>query len=139
MASAQNHVYPVRGPHWERGPVGSFGAPRSGGRIHQGFDIVARCGTPVLAAHGGRVVRNAYDPVLYGHLVIVRARKEHRDYWYAHLAHRPRLGRTVRTGRRIGRVGASGNARTVGCMLHFELRIRGRAVDPAPALRRWAP
>lgn len=132
-------MFPVRGPHWDRGPVGHFGAPRSGGRIHQGFDIMARCGTPVVAAHGGVVVRNFYDPVLYGHLLIIRVRPEHRDYWYAHLAHRPRVPGLVRTGQRIGRVGASGNARTVGCQLHFEIRVKGRPIDPAPKLRRWSP
>jgi murein DD-endopeptidase MepM/ murein hydrolase activator NlpD len=131
-ARAQDHVFPVRGPHWERGPIGEFGAPRSGGRRHEGFDIVARCGTPVVAARGGRVVKNVYDPVLYGNLVIVRNHRVHRDYWYAHLAHRSRAHGRVQTGQRIGRVGASGNARTVGCHLHFEIRVRGRPINPAP-------
>src|SRR3954466_2836238 len=90
-ASAQNHAFPVRGPHWDRGPIGHFGAPRSGGRTHQGLDIMARCGTPVVAARRGRVVKNIYDPVLYGYLVIVRNHGLHRDYWYAHLAHRSRV------------------------------------------------
>jgi Peptidase family M23 len=134
-----SHYYPVRGPHWTRGPTGEFGAPRSGGRRHEGFDVAAACGTPLVAARAGRVKRNTYDPVLYGHLLIVHGRKSHRDYWYAHLAHRSRLrrGSTVRTGQRIGRVGASGNARTVGCHLHFEIHSRGRPIDPKPALRSW--
>jgi murein DD-endopeptidase MepM/ murein hydrolase activator NlpD len=133
------HYYPVRGPHWERGPIGDFGAPRSGGRIHEGFDVVAGCGTPVAAARAGRVRRNVYDPVLYGNLLIVHGRKSHRDYWYAHLRRRPRLrsGDTVRTGERIGRVGATGNARSVGCHLHFEIRSRGRPIDPKPELYAW--
>src|SRR5262249_49947868 len=41
------HFFPVRGPHGARGPVGDFGAPRNGGRVHKGFDITARCGTPL--------------------------------------------------------------------------------------------
>ena len=40
----RGHVYPVRGGHWFRGPVGSFGAPRNGGRTHEGFDINATTG-----------------------------------------------------------------------------------------------
>ena len=36
-----SHVFPVAGAHWARGPIGEFGAPRSGGRTHEGFDIVA--------------------------------------------------------------------------------------------------
>ena len=43
------HVFPVQGPHGVRGAIGEFGAPRSGGRIHEGFDIVAACGTELVA------------------------------------------------------------------------------------------
>ena len=35
------------------------------------------------------------------------------------------------------RLGATGNARTVGCHLHFEIHVRGRPIDPVPALARW--
>ena len=52
---------------------------------------------------------------------------------YAHLSQvGVRLGQTVQTGWRIGRVGATGYA--TGAHLHFELRVRGAAVDPLPAL-----
>jgi murein DD-endopeptidase MepM/ murein hydrolase activator NlpD len=43
----------------------------------------------------------------------------------------------VRTGQRLGGVGRTGNARTVGCHLHFEMHVHGKPVDPEPALRRW--
>jgi len=134
-----SHVYPIRGPHHDRGAEGAFGVRRSGGRIHQGFDVFAPCGTPVVAARGGRVVRVIYDPVLYGNMVVIRGAHTHRDYWYAHLLRAPRLraGEHVLTGRRIGSVGATGNARTIGCQLHFELRPRGRPIDPAPFLHAW--
>ena len=49
----RRHIYPVRGRHWFRGPIGRFGAGRSGGRTHEGFDINARCGTRVVAARAG--------------------------------------------------------------------------------------
>jgi murein DD-endopeptidase MepM/ murein hydrolase activator NlpD len=134
-----SHYFPVRGQHFERGAIGLFGAPRSGGRTHEGFDVVAACGTPLAAARGGRVVKSVYDPVLYGNLLIVRSGATHRDYWYAHLARRSRFGRgaRVRTGERIGRVGATGNARTVGCHLHFEIHAHGRPLDPARELHAW--
>jgi murein DD-endopeptidase MepM/ murein hydrolase activator NlpD len=135
----RSHVYPIRGAHADRGPIGRFGVGRSGGRTHEGYDVNAACGTPLVAARGGRVVRSDYDPVLYGNVVIVRGDHTRRDYWYAHLQ-RPsalHVGDHVRTGGRIGRVGATGNARTVGCHLHFELHVRGVAVDPAPELHAW--
>ena len=138
--SLYGHFFPVRGPHWTRGASGEFGAPRRlGDHTHDGFDIAAACGVPVVAARGGRVKRNIYDPVRYGYLVVIRGRKSNRDYWYSHLRRRPQLrrGDRVRTGQRLGRVGDTGNARTVGCHLHFEIRPRGRPVDPKPALRRW--
>jgi len=134
-----SHAYPIRGRHADRGAAGAFGVGRNGGRRHEGFDVNAACGTPLVAARGGRVVRAGYDPVLYGNFVIVRGERTRRDYWYSHLLHTTRLrgGDRVRTGQRIGSVGATGNARTIGCHLHFEIHSRGRPIDPAPELHRW--
>ena len=135
----RSHIYPIRGRHAERGPVGAFGVARNGGRTHEGFDVNAACGTPVVAARGGVVTRADYDPVLYGNIVIVRGERTQRDYWYGHLlrASRLRPGDRVSTSQRIGSIGATGNARTIGCHLHFEIRSRGRPVDPAAQLRAW--
>jgi murein DD-endopeptidase MepM/ murein hydrolase activator NlpD len=132
-------IFPVRGPHHDRGPVGDFGALRSGGRTHEGFDIVAACGTPLVAARGGKVLQNDFDPVLDGNEILIHARGTGRNYRYSHLLKPaiPPVGEVVRTGQRIGSVGKTGNAVTVGCHLHFEMRIHGRAVDPEPALRKW--
>jgi murein DD-endopeptidase MepM/ murein hydrolase activator NlpD len=135
----RGHVFPVRGPHGERGPVGEFGAPRSGGRTHEGFDITAPCGTKLVAARGGRVLQNRFDPVLDGNEVLIHARGTGLNYRYSHLR-KPAvvdIGEVVRTGQRIGGVGKTGNAVSVGCHLHFEMRMQGVAVDPEPALRRW--
>lgn len=136
----RGHMYPIRGPHRDRDGIGYFGAPRNGGRTHEGFDVNAPCGVPMAAARAGIVVRSRYDPVLYGHEVIVRGRPGGRAYRYAHLRDRPlvRRGDRVRTGQRIGYVGATGNARSVGCHLHFELRSHtGRLLDPEPFLHTW--
>jgi len=134
-----SHVFPVAGPHWLRGAIGEFGAPRSGGRSHEGFDLVAACGTPLVAVRGGRVLRTGYDPVLYGNYLLIHGEGERRSYFYAHLPRSSPLqrGDLVRTGQRVGAVGDTGNARTVGCHLHFEIHVGGRPVDPEPALRRW--
>src|SRR3954468_10095476 len=53
-----DHVFPVQGPHGNRGGIGEFGAPRSGGRTHEGFDIVAACNTPLVAVRNGKVLRS---------------------------------------------------------------------------------
>jgi murein DD-endopeptidase MepM/ murein hydrolase activator NlpD len=100
---------------------------------------MAPCGTPLVAARGGRVRRAGYDPVLYGNNVLIHGAGETRSYFYAHLRRPAAVGRgdRVSTGERIGTVGATGNARTVGCHLHFEIHVRGRPIDPEPALRRW--
>ncbi|HEX6944901.1 MAG TPA: peptidoglycan DD-metalloendopeptidase family protein [Casimicrobiaceae bacterium] len=136
----RGHMYPIRGPHRDRGGIGFFGAPRNGGRTHEGFDVNAACGTRLAAARAGRVTRSRYDPVLYGNEVIVRGWLDGRAYRYAHLRDTPLVGRGdwVRTGQRIGYVGDTGNARTVGCHLHFELRSRtGGLLDPEPFLHAW--
>ena len=133
------HVFPVAGPHGTRGAIGEFGAPRSGGRTHEGFDIVAACGTELVAARDGRVRRTGFDPELYGNYVLIHGAEERRSYFYAHLR-RPatvKKGEVLWTGERIGAVGETGNAHTVGSHLHFEIHVNGRPIDPEPLLRRW--
>jgi len=135
--------FPVRGPHDYGGPVQRFGAPRSGRRVHQGQDVFAPCGTRVAAARGGHVQARGTDPVLYGNWVVIDARGTRTDYRYAHLRHPASVhdGERVRTDDEVGRIGRTGNARSVGCMLHFEVWPhgwnRGHPIDPLPILRRW--
>ncbi|HEY1854520.1 MAG TPA: M23 family metallopeptidase [Solirubrobacterales bacterium] len=133
------HVFPVQAPHGERGPVGEFGAPRDGGRVHEGFDILARCGAEVVAAVTGKVRRTGYDPVLYGNYLEIHGQGEDRSYFYAHLKVPPFVhdGQRVWAGERVGVVGKTGNARTVGCQLHFEIHVNGVPINPKPALERW--
>jgi murein DD-endopeptidase MepM/ murein hydrolase activator NlpD len=50
---------------------------------------------------------------------------------------RPALVHRGDTGERVGAVGETGNAISVGCHLHFEIHVRGGPIDPEPALRRW--
>jgi peptidoglycan hydrolase-like protein with peptidoglycan-binding domain len=115
-----------------RAPVGDRFGPR-GARFHAGLDLPAPYGARVRAAAAGRVVRAGWDSGGYGYLVVVRHRRRVRTF-YAHLSHiNVRRGERVRAGARVGRVGASGEA--TGPHLHFEVRRRGAAVDPLPALR----
>ncbi len=112
-------------------PTDRFG-PR-GNRFHTGLDFPAPHGTAVRAAARGRVVKAGWDAGGYGRLVIVRHRYG-AETWYAHLARvTVRRGARVAAGRRVGTVGATGTA--TGPHLHFEVRVRGAAVNPLPALR----
>jgi murein DD-endopeptidase MepM/ murein hydrolase activator NlpD len=131
--------FPVRGSHGARGPVGDFNAPRDGGRRHKGFDITASCGTPLAAARTGIVTQRAYDRRLDGNFIVIKGVGERRQYLYAHMLHPSRFhrGDLVHVGQFVGRVGRTGNARTVGCHLHFELHLRGRPINPEPSLRGW--
>lgn len=135
----RGHQFPVAARHGKRGYIGRFGAPRTGGRTHHGFDITARCGSPLVAVRAGTIFRKAYDPRLDGHYVVLKGEGERRLYRYSHLR-RPapvRRGQKVRAGRRLGSVGQTGNAASTPCHLHFELRTRGRLRDPEPFLRAW--
>jgi hypothetical protein len=135
-----DHRFPVAGPH----TYGDrFGEPRSGGRVHQGQDVPAACGTPLLAARGGHVQARGYSDALYGYWLLIDGLATRRDYFYSHLqAPAPADdGARVRTGEPIGRVGKTGNARSEFCQLHFELWPRGyrhgRPADPLAALHDW--
>jgi murein DD-endopeptidase MepM/ murein hydrolase activator NlpD len=135
-----DHRFPVSGPH----SYGDrFGVPRSGGRTHEGQDVVADCGTRLVAARGGRVQARGYSDALYGFWVLIDGRGTRRDYFYSHLREATPLddGARVRTGEPVGSVGKTGNARGEFCQLHFELWPRGyrhgAPKDPLGALRRW--
>jgi peptidoglycan hydrolase-like protein with peptidoglycan-binding domain len=113
-------------------PVGDRFGPR-GNRFHAGLDFPASYGARVWAAKKGRVVKAGWSSGGFGYLVVIRHRRHVRTM-YAHLSHiGVRRGERVVAGERIGRVGASGEA--TGPHLHFEVRRRGAAVDPLPALR----
>jgi murein DD-endopeptidase MepM/ murein hydrolase activator NlpD len=115
-----------------------YGADRDGGRRrHEGLDIFAARGTPVLAAADG-VIRSTRPNNLGGTVVWLRDDLD-RTHYYAHLeSHAVRRGLTVRAGDTIGFVGNSGNARTTPPHLHFGLYARG-SFDPYPALFRHPP
>jgi murein DD-endopeptidase MepM/ murein hydrolase activator NlpD len=107
--------FPVRGRHTYGDGVG---APRSG-HTHQGQDVFAACGTPLVAARGGRVQAKSFQSAA-GYYVVIDGKGTGHDYAYMHLRRRASVtrGERVRTGERIGLVGESGNAS--GCHLHFE-------------------
>jgi murein DD-endopeptidase MepM/ murein hydrolase activator NlpD len=111
--------------------VGSpFGA--RGGRSHEGIDLPAPTGTPVLAAAGGDVVYAGDGIRGYGNLVVL----QHPGDMLTVYAHNSALfvaqGQTVRAGERIALVGQTGHA--TGPHLHFEVRQGQIPRDPMPYL-----
>jgi len=80
-----------------------------------------------------------FDGALDGHYLIIRGFKENQTYRYSYLPPESALdvGDRVRTGDRVGVVGRSGNAASVGCHLHLEIKRNKRLIDPEPLLRAW--
>jgi murein DD-endopeptidase MepM/ murein hydrolase activator NlpD len=105
-------------------------------RLHDGTDFGARCGTPVRAAAGGRVIGRYYN-VGYGNRVIIShgyLRGVSVTTTYNHLSrYRVRVGQRVRKGQVIGLVGTTGYS--TGCHLHFMVFRNGRTVNPMSWLR----
>jgi murein DD-endopeptidase MepM/ murein hydrolase activator NlpD len=130
--------FPVLGAH----DFGEFAARFGGGRGHQGQDIFAACGTPIVAARGGTVKFKQYHSRAGYYLVIDGARTG-TDFVYMHMREAALVekGDKVKTGQPIGFVGDTGRAS--GCHLHFELWTApgwysgGSAFDPLPDLQVW--
>lgn len=108
----------------------SWGDPRSGGRRHEGVDMEAAQGTPVVAVRSGAAEFKRSG--LGGNAVWLVTPAGERFY-YAHLDSWEGDSREVVAGDIIGYVGQTGNAR--GDHLHFEVRPGDRAVNPYPLVR----
>jgi lipoprotein NlpD len=97
------------------------------GAMHQGIDISAPVGTPVMAAASGRVIFCGRMRG-YGRMVII----QHDNHYVTVYAHDSinfvREGQTVSRGQLIGEVGRSGH--TTGANLHFEVRRNNIAINP---------
>ena len=126
--------FPVAGA--DEGVIRSrWGAARDGGaRTHEGVDLFADRGTPVVAARAGRVMRVQETPI-GGRVVWLRPDGEDVSLYYAHLdTQRVAPGARVAAGDTLGTVGNTGNAASTPPHLHFGVYGRGGAVDPEPFL-----
>ncbi len=122
-----------------------WGDPREGGgRQHQGIDLMAPDGTPVVAALPG-TVEKLFDSARGGHTLYIRSLDRRWSLYYAHLkSYAPGLteGQRVAQGQVVGYVGDTGNAGAGNTHLHFGISwmragdgwYQGEPVDPYPLL-----
>jgi murein DD-endopeptidase MepM/ murein hydrolase activator NlpD len=135
-------VHPVAASAVDYGEAGAqFGASR-GGRAHEGQDVFAPAGTPLVAVADGEVIEAGTDGGR-GNYVSIYDPAEERTYSYFHMV-RPAsvdAGERVRAGQRVGAVGCTGSC--WGDHLHFEVHEGrdpyGPAVDPLPLLSKLPP
>ena len=142
-APSGNGVFPVQGSYTFGGDGSRFGAGRSG-HSHEGQDVAAAAGTPVVTPLSGTVAFVDYQKGGAGYYVVINA-DDGRSLFFAHFQAGSTAvvaGQRVNAGTMIGRVGSTGASS--GPHLHFEIweggwRDRGgRPIDPLPQLRAWA-
>jgi murein DD-endopeptidase MepM/ murein hydrolase activator NlpD len=122
-------VCPIAGP---RAFADTWGAARSGGRSHEGVDMMSPGGTPLVAVESGSA--NFSTNRLGGNAIWLTGASGTK-YYYAHLSAWEGSSRSVSQGEVIGYVGKTGN--TTANHLHFEVHPGGgRAVNPYPYVRR---
>ncbi|TVP88301.1 MAG: LysM peptidoglycan-binding domain-containing protein [Pseudomonadaceae bacterium] len=118
-ASVSGWSWPAEGPL-----IARF---HSNDSLNKGIDIAGDLGQPVKAAAAGSVVYAGRGLIGYGEMVIIK----HNDTYLSAYAHNNRLlvdeGDTVKAGQKIAEMGSSGTDRV---KLHFEIRQRGKPVDP---------
>jgi murein DD-endopeptidase MepM/ murein hydrolase activator NlpD len=141
---AASGVFPVQGPYSLGGEGSRFGAKREG-HSHQGQDIAAATGTPLVAPRAGFISWRAYQADGAGHYVVLHG-DDGRDYVFMHMQGGSvvvQKGQGVAAGQALGAVGQSGHAD--GPHLHFEIWPDGwysskksKPIDPLPDLLAWA-
>jgi murein DD-endopeptidase MepM/ murein hydrolase activator NlpD len=117
--SSSGFIWPVSGP-----VTSGFGW--RWGRMHEGIDIGAACGTPIRAAASGTIVYAGWMDG-YGNIVVI----DHGGGMGTAYAHQSAIyigGGSVSQGQTIGAVGSTGHS--TGCHLHFEVRVNGTPVNP---------
>jgi murein DD-endopeptidase MepM/ murein hydrolase activator NlpD len=139
-AARPDAVFPVRGQVDWGDAADRFGASRSG-HMHEGQDMFAAAGTPLVAIRDGRVVETGDDGGR-GNYVAIWSPEAGHTFLYLHML-RPSplaVGDAVRMGERVGSVGCTGSC--WGDHLHFEVRdgrgTTGEPHDPLAMLKRLA-
>ena len=136
-------VFPVAGAYTFGGADGRFGAGRPG-RSHEGQDISAASGVPIVAPVAGTIAFVDNQPSGAGHYVVLTA-DDGRTMFFAHMqagSVAVSVGQRVAEATMLGRVGSTGASS--GPHLHFEIWLGGwrhqggRPIDPLPQLQAWA-
>ncbi len=137
-------TFPILGAFSFGGDDARFGAGRDG-HIHQGQDVIAAEGTPLVAPLPGFVYWIAFQEGGAGHYVVERA-DDGRDYVFMHLetgSITVAKGDRLAQGQQFGKVGSTGSSS--GPHLHFEIWPDGwyssktsAPIDPLPQLQAWA-
>jgi peptidoglycan LD-endopeptidase LytH len=110
--------------------IDSWGYPRSGGRSHEGVDMMAAYGTPVVAITGGSITYAGYGGSA-GNWIILSG-DDGNGYWYMHNQSNLVSSGHVQAGQQIATVGDTGNAAGTP-HLHFEYHPGGGGpVNPYP-------
>jgi biotin carboxyl carrier protein len=142
QSAAAGAVFPVAGLHSFGGPENRFGAPR-GDHVHEGQDVLAAEGTPIVAPFAGTIVAPGYQGAGAGYYVV-----EHTavgfDLMFAHCKAASlavSTAQAVSAGQQLCEAGQTGSATTPH--LHFELWVgewqsaSGHPIDPLPYLEAW--
>jgi murein DD-endopeptidase MepM/ murein hydrolase activator NlpD len=140
--TVRDHRFPVAGSHDFGGPDARFGTKRPG-HSHQGQDITAAEGTPVVAPRGGIITWRAYQAQGAGYYLVLASADEPYNYVFMHLQRGSILvkqGDRVATGQQLANVGTTGTSS--GPHLHFEIwdgpwYAGGKPIDPLPLLQSW--
>jgi len=131
---SRSMVFPVAG---KKSKIGSFwGDVRDGGeRSHEGIDIFAKKGTPVVAVCDGIISSRGTFP-RGGKILWLQSSSHPWSAYYAHLDQwKVKEGQYVRKGQVLGTVGNTGNARSTPSHLHFGIYSSKGAVNPLPYVR----
>ena len=136
LNTKRGFTFPVYGAH---DYTDTFGAARADTGFHEGNDIFAAAGTPIVAVTSGTLNRVGTLKVSGNRLWVKSDRGD--SFFYAHLsafAADDHNGLRVKAGQVIGFVGSTGDAEKTPPHLHFEVHPGdGPAVDPYPFLRAW--
>lgn len=105
-------------------------------QFHTGIDIATYEGAPIKAAADGKVIFSGWKGTQkkgYGKLVIIDHGRRVHSYYGHNCSNLVRVGELVKKGQVIASVGSTGHA--TGPHLHYEIRIRGKSVNPFKYLR----